>query len=87
MFLQKLGPVSFSVAMAEMRNVTDIDQLCHRIVTSKAIATPDTTSSDSVDIDTYPYSPPEDITVSETNCEQHTTNPATTEPPERHYLL
>ena len=59
-----------------------IDQVHHRIVTPQVIATPDTTSSDSIDIDTYPYSPPEDTTVFETTTDQHTT---TTEPPERHY--
>ena len=86
--LQKLGPVTFSVAINNGRTVKrHIDQLCHRIVTPKAIATPATTSSDTIDIDTYPYSPPEDTTVSETTTEQHTTNPATTEPPERHYSL
>ena len=88
MILQKLGPVTFSVAINNGRTVKrHIDQLRHRIVTPKAIATPATTSSDTIDIDTYPYSPPEDTTVSETTTEQHTTNPATTEPPERHYPL
>ena len=86
--LQKLGPVTFSVAINNGRTVKrHIDQLRHRIVTPKAIATPATTSSDTIDIDTYPYSPPEDTTVSETTTEQHTTNPATTEPPEGYYPL
>ena len=78
--------MTFSVAINNGRTVKrHIGQLRHRIVTPKATATPATTSSDT--IDTYPYSPPEDTTVSETTPGQHTTNPATTEPPERHYPL
>ena len=82
------GSVTFGVAINNGRTVKrHIGQLRHRIITPKAIATPTTTSSDSIDIDTYPYSPPVDTTVSETTTGQHTTNLATTEPPERHYPL
>ena len=55
--LQKLGPVTFSVAINNGRTVKrHIDQLHHRIITPKAIATSATTSSDTIDIDSYPYS-------------------------------
>jgi len=61
-----------------------LDQLRNRKDTSAAISTPVTTVSD---IDIYPYSPPEDTTVSQTTTELTTTNLATMEPPERHYPL
>jgi len=61
-----------------------LDQLHNRKDTSAAISTPVTTVSY---IDIYPYSPPEDTTVSPTTTELTTTNPATMEPPERHYPL
>jgi len=83
--LQKLGPVTFNVELNNGRTVKrHLDQLHNRKDTSAAISTPVTTISD---IDIYPYSPPEDTTVSQTTTELTTTNPATMEPPERYYPL
>ena len=48
---------------------------------------PDTNSSNTINIDTYPYSPTEDTIVSETATQQNTTDLATTVPPKRHYPL
>jgi len=76
--LQKLGP-----GLNKGRTVKrHLDQLRNRKETSAAISTPVTTVSD---IDIYPYSPPEDTSVSQTTTELTTTNPATMETPERHY--
>jgi len=80
--LQKLGPVTFNVELNNDRTVKHyLDQLHKRKDTSAAISTPVTTISRS-DIGIYPYSPPEDTTVSQTTTELTTTNPATMEPPE-----
>jgi len=63
-----------------------LDQLRTQKDTSEVISTPVTTSTDSIDIDidTSPYSPSEDTTVSQTTTEQTIIQPATTDPAERH---
>jgi len=86
--LQKLGPVTFSVAINNGRTVKcHIDQLRYR---TETVDTSDVTPPGSVntDIDTYPYSPSENTTVSQISSpEQDTTSQAIAEPSCRHYPL
>ena len=86
--LQKLRPMTFSVAINNGRTVKrHIDQLRYK---TETFDTSDITPSDSVDtdIDTYPYSPSENTTVSQTSTtKQDTTSQVIAEPSSRHYPL
>ena len=86
--LQKLGPVTFSIAINNGRTVNrHIDQLRYK---TETVDTFDVTPSDSVDadIDTYPYSPSENTTVSQTSTtERDTLSQVIAEPSSRHYQL
>ena len=79
------NPVTFGVAINNGRTVKrHIDQRRYK---TETVDTSDVTPSDS-DIDTYPYSPSENATVSQTSTtKQDTTSQVIAEPSSRHYPL